>query len=333
MGGHGVVDSGLSAWQHEDCRFHPNYELEYARRLYDWCLHGNAEIGETTGIVLSETIREVIEHSEFLKNPHSAAQKIIEKSTVHVYAVDPQCNANETDDDDDDDDYDSSDDSFYSDTESCRKYPPFPSSHPCIPSRQFGTDNGALVQIAILGVPYFHHPDEVEANTSRICRTTHSHPLCVASCVVTTSLVSQMLQGRNSLSCHKSLEEILSCAITKATKYLDNSEQIEELNRYVNCSSIQNLTVGEQYNMSYVLKALGAAVLAVKSPLSYKSFMLNLFMEGGDSNSNGCVAGAILGCKVGYSKLPPEWLNGLRKQETEWLNLKINHLLDMIGLP
>jgi len=61
--------------------------------------------------------------------------------------------------------------------------------------------------------------------------------------------------------------------------------------------------------------------------------MMSLFHEGGDSNSNGCVAGALLGCKIGYSKLPPDWLLGLRKEQTEWLNVKINHLLDMIGLP
>ena len=61
--------------------------------------------------------------------------------------------------------------------------------------------------------------------------------------------------------------------------------------------------------------------------------MMKLILEGGDSNSNGCVAGALLGCKVGYSHLPQEWVQGLRKKQTTWLNVKINHLLHMIGLP
>ena len=56
-------------------------------------------------------------------------------------------------------------------------------------------------------------------------------------------------------------------------------------------------------------------------------------MEGGDSNSNGCVAGALLGCKVGYSRLPQEWISGLCKKQTTWLNVKVNHFLDMMGLP
>lgn len=33
--------------------------------------------------------------------------------------------------------------------------PLYPSSHPTIPSRIFGTDNGAIVSIAILGMFYF----------------------------------------------------------------------------------------------------------------------------------------------------------------------------------
>ena len=64
-----------------------------------------------------------------------------------------------------------------------------------------------------------------------------------------------------------------------------------------------------------------------------RTFIMSLLPEGGDSNSHGCVAGALLGCKVGYSRLPQDWVQGLRKTETTWLNGKINCLLDMMGLP
>ena len=60
---------------------------------------------------------------------------------------------------------------------------------------------------------------------------------------------------------------------------------------------------------------------------------MELVHEVGDSNSNACVAGALLGCKVGYSHLPSNWINGLRKKQTTWLNAKINILLDLMGIP
>ena len=42
---------------------------------------------------------------------------------------------------------------------------------------------------------------------------------------------------------------------------------------------------------------------------------------GGDADTNGAVAGALLGCKVGVDKLPPEWMALKHK---DWLDPIIN---------
>ena len=41
-------------------------------------------------------------------------------------------------------------------------------------------------------------------------------------------------------------------------------------------------------------------------------------MQGGDADTNGAVAGALLGCKLGSSALPPTWLKGLKHKG--WLD-------------
>lgn len=69
------------------------------------------------------------------------------------------------------------------------------------------------------------------------------------------------------------------------------------------------------------------------SLFTFRDCMMKLIMAAGDSNSNCCVAGAVLGCKFGFSHLPKHWVHGLRKKQTAWLNVKVNLLLDMIGLP
>lgn len=56
-------------------------------------------------------------------------------------------------------------------------------------------------------------------------------------------------------------------------------------------------------------------------------------MYGGYSSMIGCIAGALLGCKYGYSTLPRHWIEGLKEKNKEFLNAKINALLDMMGLP
>lgn len=43
--------------------------------------------------------------------------------------------------------------------------------------------------------------------------------------------------------------------------------------------------------------------------------------QAGDADTNGAVAGALLGCKLGASKLPESWLNQLLNKA--WLDEKI----------
>ena len=56
-------------------------------------------------------------------------------------------------------------------------------------------------------------------------------------------------------------------------------------------------------------------------------------MQGGHATCNATVAGALLGCKVGYSELPRDWIDGLLPRQVAWLNAKINSFLDMMALP
>ena len=48
------------------------------------------------------------------------------------------------------------------------------------------------------------------------------------------------------------------------------------------------------------------------------SLVLFLILQGGDADTNGAVAGALLGCKLGSSVLPPTWLKGLKHKG--WLD-------------
>lgn len=45
--------------------------------------------------------------------------------------------------------------------------------------------------------------------------------------------------------------------------------------------------------------------------------------------SNGAVCGAMLGCKVGFSKLPEDLLQFVHRQ---WLDEKVEQFMELIGL-
>ena len=64
----------------------------------------------------------------------------------------------------------------------------------------------------------------------------------------------------------------------------------------------------------------------IKNPpyliLSYPQSYLIFIFQAGDADTNGAVAGALLGCKIGFRHLPKTWLKGLKHKD--WLDDMLN---------
>lgn len=67
--------------------------------------------------------------------------------------------------------------------------------------------------------------------------------------------------------------------------------------------------------------------------LSTRSCVTDLIFEGGMASCNATVMGAVLGCQTGYKMLPKKWIDGLPEIHKDWLNSKLNCLLNVMGLP
>ena len=61
--------------------------------------------------------------------------------------------------------------------------------------------------------------------------------------------------------------------------------------------------------------------------------MTDLIFEGGMASCNATVMDAVLGCQTGYKLLPKKWVDGLSRIHKDWLNSKLNCLLNIMGLP
>lgn len=90
--------------------------------------------------------------------------------------------------------------------------------------------------------------------------------------------------------------------------------------------------IGESNNELANILATALQCLKQEEPNFEKDLTAILFI-GGQSRIYGAVCGAILGCRSGYTRIPARWLEGLNPTVTEWLNERLNHLLDMMGLP
>ncbi|XP_071784253.1 uncharacterized protein [Asterias amurensis] len=197
-------------------------------------------------------------------------------------------------------------------------------------------DNAAVVRAAILGVPQFHNLKEVANNTTRICRATHFDPRCQASCVVLSVLIALLLQNNQSLCTSPEasfLKSIVSMATEAGRMFLKEPSHLQDFDDFCNLNDFESWSKLHPNKFSYTFKPLSAAMIALQSGLSFRESITKLVMFGRDSPSNVGVAGAVLGCHCGYKKLPKHWVLNLRPKQTQWLDVKINALLDMMAIP
>ena len=76
---------------------------------------------------------------------------------------------------------------------------------------------------------------------------------------------------------------------------------------------ISHLQLGEKSKMGYTLKAMGAALWALWHPSDFTEGLTTVVNEGGDADTNGAPAGAVLGTRFGYNAIPVEYTEGLNR--------------------
>jgi ADP-ribosylglycohydrolase len=218
--------------------------------------------------------------------------------------------------------------------------------------------NGGVMRTSILGIIDYNDLSKVLRNSLEICRVTHIDPRCIASCVAVTTAISLMLQGYN-LDLIKHISQDLSLiSLTASLQYLERdisdlkslqyqplpdprvtkvlnflskkfhslSQEIHneckesDLISYINLSTLESTSFdGETYGYTYLALAAGFHSLFHFS--DFQEGILNVIRQGGDTDTNAAVAGALLGCKLGYSRIPFHLIQGLRRRE--WLDSKI----------
>lgn len=178
--------------------------------------------------------------------------------------------------------------------------------------------NGAIMRTSILGVWEYNDFEKVRTNTENVAKITHFDPRCVGSCIAVTFAISQMLRGE------ADTEKI--CEFSKAESELYDSRIAEYLEMAKN-KDVEILELDEVKSIGYTLKALGAGFWALRQD-SFENAMLKIVHEGGDADTNGAVAGSLLGTKLGFSHLPKKWIDGLNRKDL--LEKKVQDLCELI---
>ncbi|KAF2279271.1 ADP-ribosylglycohydrolase [Westerdykella ornata] len=217
--------------------------------------------------------------------------------------------------------------------------------------------NGSLMRthpIGVIGVGL--HEEEAWRVAAGVGRTTHVDPRCTLACCISVGVIRGILRGE--VNDENDLDALMErafewvCAQPNLANpdsdpdIVDLSGRLhrEDFTRYVYANRFEDLELDDRDKIGYVYKCLGSAILALRLGMRatrnqqgalppdsiFEDIMADLIMEGGDADTNGAAAGALLGAWLGYSQLPPHWKNGLKHRD--WLANKIGRLIRAVGI-
>lgn len=279
---------------------------DFAQRMLKWKDHGFAELGDENAAGLGQMTRAVLSKKEaFLQSPITVSKEAWERGGRHA------------------------------------------------------ASNGAIMRTAITGVALFWDLPACLEITTTLCQTTHFDPRCVASCAFVATCVALMLQGNDGVATKKtdaahdkaclSIDGILDKALAVAELELikqstdvdlDPEPALAGLRKYVELGrrgSLADLQLDSKGSIGYTFKCLSAGIWALCAVNrgeqdgrsgNFTHVIQQLVAEGGDADTNGAVAGALVGCYFGFSKLPAEWI--AQMPYSSWLEAHVQKVLFML---
>lgn len=280
----------------------------FAALLNAWKENGFPGLGDTGGCGLGKSTKAVIVHRQFLTNPIQAAKEIWQKSGKNL------------------------------------------------------APNGALMRTAITAIPFYWDLSIVQENTLQLCISTHADPRCQASCLLLCLIIARILQYWAVTTtveqpmpfpqilgilrtCYEEAEQVLvdsSFALQIFTQ--EDVVAIEETkSEFHSCGhaqalrgrSMADLQLDDGPSIGYTYKCLSAAILALmhvaELGYSFENTIQSIIREGGDSDTNAAVAGALLGAYLGIICIPTSWIRALPYEV--WLDARVQKVLYMLHSP
>jgi len=162
--------------------------------------------------------------------------------------------------------------------------------------------NGALMRNSIVCLYQYQDLNLVLDHCDKIARLTHHDPRCVDCCKVMAHLIHGELTG--SPVAFDSLKSLFSTYDSRIAEYILPLS-----------ADITQLSLDEHQSVGYTLKALAAGLWAYYHAEDFEDGIHQIVMEGGDADTNGCIAGSLLGAKYGFEMIPGYLVNGLLQKD------------------
>eukprot|EP01132_Coremiostelium_polycephalum_P005400 gene5400-6735_t len=193
--------------------------------------------------------------------------------------------------------------------------------------------NGAISRAPVLGCLHYDKMGVVYNNSTIFTKITHFDQRCIVSSNAISGAIAILLNNAetkklNVENKNEEVDHLIEEIVKKCSSSMSTIQERVEFEEIMYNTSLESLNLSASDSISYVFKALGAGFWGLRSHYSFKDTLNLIVREGGDADCNAQICGALLGCKMGFSNLPRDWLAALPYKE--WLDEKVVKFVDLI---
>ena len=165
--------------------------------------------------------------------------------------------------------------------------------------------NGAVMRCWPVALRWLHDPERLvrEARTSAL--VTHHDPRCEWSTVASVMLAAGTLLGR----------DLELPRLARALEEAGAPGEVTDALRAAEAASLDDLALDDPFAMGYTLKAMQVAAWAGRQEPDVARVLSDVVSAGGDTDTNGAVAGAIMGARLGARAIPQRWIDAIPRPE------------------
>ena len=163
--------------------------------------------------------------------------------------------------------------------------------------------NGGLMRCAPVALARYLEPERLVRDSAATCAVTHYAPFCQWSCIIVNVAIGMLLRG--------SVPTV--AALAEAALADGTPEEVEDWMMWV--GEYRGVETLEDEPIGHTLRCMQAGLWGLATQLGFEDALVKVVNAGGDTDTNGAVAGAVLGARYGVDAIPPRWLECIPQRE------------------
>ena len=161
------------------------------------------------------------------------------------------------------------------------------------------------MRCAPVALRWLNDPGRLIRDAIVSAEVTHFDPRCVWSTVAMDVALAVCLLER----------DIDLAALASAVEAAGAPAEVGAAIRSVKGATLDDFQLDDSASMGYTLKTLQVGLWCLGQPADFEATLVEVVSAGGDTDTNGAVAGAVMGARVGVGGIPDRWRKNLHAPE------------------